>query len=603
MAHSSLSLAVAGRLILTLGLFAAPASAAPPRLTDLTPAVRARIDRFAQREPLDTLHQEKVNAAGDLSLWALSHLALAPEDELEHAQEVHKQILKTERRVETPPAAERVFRKLLENLPPHLKPEAFTYTLTVLDQPEANAFTIGGGFVYISRSLLDALLADRERGEPALAFVLAHQLGHIGLQHCRRGWQTYELEQELQKGIDLHIARPRLREVLHTRVESAGDHLAFLYSRRQVYEADLFAWQLCRNSGLPLDPALDGLRWLALIEHPRLRTEDNFRPADDVPVNDGPPALLRLKRVLMERDGTVDDKEGTYGLFVWNAQDDSFERCGKQSITAADRPIIFVHGFRGSLRTFRDYLRAFADNEELHKRKLLVFRYPNNDSLSRCGGFLHDEMRRAVVAPDKAFFVCHSAGGLVFRWYAEVEKGGFDRAILLATPNEGTSLTTLKYLADLVAFTEELKMNGPGALARMIPEGEGQVIYDVHADSLFLRRLGHNAELAKRYHVFSGECLTRVEVVALATGIMATKRVLKNRVLPRIDSPVLRRQAVRRVDRLRLPREIDHGDLVVAVESALLKDAGHATRTDLPHEAFMHDEDIIRDVMDSIQGK
>ncbi len=596
-------LAVAGRLVLTLGLFAAPAGAAPPRLTDLTPAVRARIDRFAEREPVDTLHQEKVNAAGDISLWALSHLALAPEDELEHAQEVHKQILKAERRVETPPAAERVFRKLLDNLPPHLKPEAFTYTLTVLDQTEANAFTIGGGFVYISRSLLDALLADKERGEAALAFILAHQLGHIGLQHCRRGWQTYELEQELQKGIDLHITRPRLREVLHTRVESAGDHLAFLYSRRQVYEADLFAWQVCRNAGLPLDPALDGLRWLALIEHPRLRTEDNFRPADDTPVNDGPPALLRLKRVLMERDGTVDDKEGTYGLFVWNAQDDSFERCGKQSITAADRPIVFVPGFRGSLRTFRDYLRAFADNEDLRKRKLLVFRYPNNDSLSRCGRFLRNEMRRAIVAPDKAFFVCHSAGGLVFRWYAEVEKGSFDRAILLATPNEGTSLTTLKYIADLVAFTEELKMNGPGALARMIPEGEGQVIYDVHADSLFLRRLGHNAELANRYHVFSGECLTRVQVVALAAGIMATKRVLKNRVLPRIDSPVLRRQAMRRVDRLRLPREIDHGDLVVSVESALLKGAGHATRTDLMHEAFMRDEDIIRDVMDSIQGK
>jgi pimeloyl-ACP methyl ester carboxylesterase len=588
-------------MFLLLALCSTP-GAAPPPLKDLTPEVRSRIDGLAGRQPLDTLQQERRNVAGNISLWALSHLALAPEDELEHAKEIHKQILKAERRVETPAAAERVFRKLLDNLPPHLKPEAFTYTLTVLDEPEANAFTIGGGFVYVSRPLLDALLADKERGEAALAFVLGGQLGHIGLQHCRRGWQSYELEQELQKGIELHITRPRLREILHTHVETAGAHLAFLYTYRQVYEADLFAWQVCRNAGLPLDAALDGLRWLVLIEHPRLKNDANYRPADDAE-RQGPPALLRLKRVLMERDGTVDDENGTYGLFVWDARSDTFTRCGDKSITAEDRPIIFVHGFRGSQRTFRDYLQAFAEKEEFRKRKLLIFRYPNNTSLSRCGHFLHNEMRRAVVAPDKAFFVCHSAGGLVFRWYAEVNKGAFDRAILLAVPNEGTSLTTLKYIADLGAFFQELKMNGPGVLARMIPEGEGQVIYDVHTDSLFLRHLGHNAALAKRYHVFSGECLTQLQVTAAGLAINGIKRVFKNRVVPQIESPVLARQVLRRIDRLRLPPEISHGDLVVAVASALLKDAGHSTRTDLNHEAFMHDEDVIRDAMESIQDK
>jgi pimeloyl-ACP methyl ester carboxylesterase len=579
------------------------AEAALPALKEFTPAARACIDRLAARYPLDTLDQQKRNATGNITLWALGHLALAPEDELEHAQAIHKEILKHERGVETPAAAQRVLGKLLDKLPPHLKPEAFEYKLIVLERKDANIFTLGGGFIYLTRPLLDAVLSDKERGETALAFLLAHQLGHIGLQHTRHGWQLYELEQELQKGIELHIERPRLRDALHTGVQAAGDRMKFLYTRRQMYEADLFAWELCRNTGLPLDPALDALRWLAVVDRPRLLSDEAYRPDENDSGREMPDALLRLRRVFMERDGLVDDKDDKYGLFVWDPRSDTFKRCGRQSIIADDRPIVFVHGFRGSMQTFRDYLPAFAEDRELSKRKLIVFRYPNNASLGRCGQFLHNEMRRAVVAPDKAFFVCHSAGGLVFRWYAETRKQPFDRAILLSTPNEGTSVTSLKYFADLSAFIDELKMNGPGALARMLPEGEGQVVYDVHEDSLFLRYLGHNADLAKRYHVFSGECLRPLQVIGLDAGIIAAKRIMTNRLLPRLDSPVLRRQALRRVERWHLPAEISRGDLVVSVRSALLKDAGHATRTALTHEGFSKDEKVIEDVMASIRGK
>jgi pimeloyl-ACP methyl ester carboxylesterase len=334
-----------------------------------------------------------------------------------------------------------------------------------------------------------------------------------------------------------------------------------------------------------------------------LLSDSNYRAEDEDTTRPTPSALLRLRRLFMERDGLVDDKEDKYGLLLWDPRSDTLERCGRQAITAEDRPIVFTHGFRGSTRTFRDYVHAFAEDRELGRRKLLVFRYPNNSSLERCGQFLVNEMRRAVVAPEKAFFVCHSAGGLVFRWYAETRKQPFDRAVLLSTPNEGTSLTSLKYLADLSAFFDELKMNGPGALERMLPEGEGQIIYDVHANSLFLRYLGHNAELAKRYHVFSGEFLRPVQVIALRAGIAGAKRIMEHRLLPRIESPVVRRQALRRVERWHLPVEISRGDLIVSVQSALLKDAGHTTRTDLNHEEFKSDEQVIHDVMDAIRGK
>jgi pimeloyl-ACP methyl ester carboxylesterase len=597
---------IRGKLLALPGLILAffPAfAAAPPSLKEITPEQRSRLDRAAEKHPLDTLRQQQRNVAGNISLWALGHLALDAEDELEHAKVVYKHIQEHERKLDTPPAAQRILEKLLDALPPHLKPEAFAYKVIVLDQPMPNTFTLGGGFIYLSRPLLDALLSDKERGETALAFILAHQLGHMGLLHTRHGWQSYELEMELQKGIDMHIARPQLREMLHTSVEAAGGRTKFLYTRRQMYEADLFAWQLCRNAGLPLDQALDALRWLAVVDHPRLLTDPEYRADENNADSEVPAALLRLRRLFMERDGLVDDKDGKYGLFLWDRQSSDFQRCGRQSIAAEDRPIVFVHGFRGSMRTFHNYLQAFPEDRELGRRKLLVFRYPSNASLGRCGQFLVNEMSRVMVAPEKAFFVCHSAGGLVFRWYAEGRKQKFDRAVLLSTPNEGTSLTSLKYLADVMAFFDELKMNGPGALARMLPEGEGQIVYDVHGDSLFLRYLGHNADLAKRYHVFSGEALRPVEVIALGAGITGAKRVMMNRLLPRIDSPVLRRQAMRRVQRWHLPVEVSRGDLIVSVDSALLKDAEHATRTSLSHEQFKTDERVIQDVIDSIKGK
>src|SRR5262245_44611898 len=137
------------RLLLALcgfALAAAPArSAAPPGLTDLTPAVRTRIDHLAARQPLDTLRQEQLNVAGDISLWVLSRLALTPEEEFEHAQAAHKEILKRERIAIAPPAARRVFRKLLDNLPPHLKPDEFEFSLIALDHTDADAVTLGGG--------------------------------------------------------------------------------------------------------------------------------------------------------------------------------------------------------------------------------------------------------------------------------------------------------------------------------------------------------------------------------------------------------------------------------------------------------------------------
>jgi predicted Zn-dependent protease len=54
-----------------------------------------------------------------------------------------------------------------------------TYTFTVIDSPEINAFALPGGYVYINRGLMSFLNSEAE-----LAAVLGHEIGHITARHA-----------------------------------------------------------------------------------------------------------------------------------------------------------------------------------------------------------------------------------------------------------------------------------------------------------------------------------------------------------------------------------------------------------------------------------
>ncbi|MES3006722.1 MAG: M48 family metalloprotease [Pseudomonadota bacterium] len=54
-----------------------------------------------------------------------------------------------------------------------------TYTFTVIDSPEINAFALPGGYVYVNRGLLTYLNSEAE-----LAAVLGHEIGHITARHA-----------------------------------------------------------------------------------------------------------------------------------------------------------------------------------------------------------------------------------------------------------------------------------------------------------------------------------------------------------------------------------------------------------------------------------
>ena len=56
-----------------------------------------------------------------------------------------------------------------------------TFTFTVIDSPDLNAFATPGGFIYVNRGLLAYLDSEAE-----LAGVLAHEIGHVTANHSAR---------------------------------------------------------------------------------------------------------------------------------------------------------------------------------------------------------------------------------------------------------------------------------------------------------------------------------------------------------------------------------------------------------------------------------
>jgi hypothetical protein len=56
-----------------------------------------------------------------------------------------------------------------------------SYTFTVLESDAFNAFSLPGGYIYVTRGLLNAIGEDEDY---ALQFVLAHEMAHVELHHA-----------------------------------------------------------------------------------------------------------------------------------------------------------------------------------------------------------------------------------------------------------------------------------------------------------------------------------------------------------------------------------------------------------------------------------
>lgn len=132
------------------------------------------------------------------------------------------------------------------------KPETFAgYHFLILDTDEINAFAAPGGFILVSRGLIRCC-----RNEDALAAVLAHEVGHIQLEHGMAAIKAGRYT-SLGRIVGVEIAKNLGREQLAQAAEvfdgAVGDITKQLidtgYQSGQEYKADEAAVVIMKRVG------------------------------------------------------------------------------------------------------------------------------------------------------------------------------------------------------------------------------------------------------------------------------------------------------------------------------------------------------------------
>lgn len=81
--------------------------------------------------------------------------------------------------VETDPDARRYVSSIGTALAKHVSNKQRTFHFTIAAAGDPNAFALPGGRIFVSRSLIELIDADRDR----LAFLLGHEMAHVIKQH------------------------------------------------------------------------------------------------------------------------------------------------------------------------------------------------------------------------------------------------------------------------------------------------------------------------------------------------------------------------------------------------------------------------------------
>ncbi len=563
-------------LMVVAGVFFHPTeSLLAEGLTAFSDQDRLAIDRQVLNLP--ELRIEKPSAVfyGNLAGWGIGRTPLKVEEEQELAKAEHEKVLNTHRTTPAPAEALRVLKKLTTQLPA-VSPKQFEYTLTIVDMPEFRSWTPGGGVLYLSRPFYQALAVGAQGGEDRLAFVLAHEMGHIVRRHCRVGYQLLKLQALARRENFDQAQQTELRKQTDMAVDTTGNMLRFFYEPEQEYNADLFAIHLCGNAGFDREAARDVLRHAMVIENQiqnqNLATSPAFAMLSNkntAEKKNRPSAKQRLQELCFERDGVVHGKE--FGVFEFDRQNQQWIKPQTLKVSKQDRVLVLVHGMASSLSNcYQNLAETLSNHRDFQNHRILGFQYPSDGSLTRMGRFMNRELSQVIPANVKPDFICHSAGGLVTRFYVEVEGGAFGRLIMQGTPNQGSDLAALEPMIELKQFVSDLKNGYPKAIEKAILNGQGQIAFDLEPGSLFLTFLNNRQVDRSRYAILRGEKFSGFRVFLLNQAVDLGRSYLTQKVESAKMPTIVKERALQSLEKMKLPEEVRHGDLIVSTKSAEL---------------------------------
>jgi predicted Zn-dependent protease len=122
---------------------------------------------------------------------------LTDEEEIEIGREAAAEF-ETENRLSRDPALVQRVEQIGSALVPHSQRRNIEYTFKVVDTVEVNAFALPGGYIYVTRGMVEFVEQDHE-----LAGVIGHEIAHVALRH---GARLIENLAAAQAAIDLVTA-------------------------------------------------------------------------------------------------------------------------------------------------------------------------------------------------------------------------------------------------------------------------------------------------------------------------------------------------------------------------------------------------------------
>ncbi len=163
---------------------------------------------------------------------------ISDSSEISIGKNIARQVIKENHLVDDTTMVERV-RRIGERIASVCDRNYLTYNFYVIDEKGINAFSLPGGYVFVNRGAVESL-DDNE-----LAFVLAHEIGHVCARHAVK-----RLQASLGAELVLSLA---LRDVNNIFIKDATNIIynlvALGYSRQDEFLADSLAVKYTYRAG------------------------------------------------------------------------------------------------------------------------------------------------------------------------------------------------------------------------------------------------------------------------------------------------------------------------------------------------------------------
>lgn len=178
---------------------------------------------------------------------------LSLEQEWQEGQAIHEQLRAGFKVDQT--ASQRVAEIGNELLDCVTRTSGRTFTFTVVNDDQVNAFAHLGGHVYVYQGLLDLITEDHQ-----LQFVLAHEIAHVELEHCSNAALA---------GV---VAKRSLGGLAKLPADLAQKMVTLSYSPKQELASDAWAHRTLSGKGLS-EPQIADFFYLLLAHEESLKSK------------------------------------------------------------------------------------------------------------------------------------------------------------------------------------------------------------------------------------------------------------------------------------------------------------------------------------------